>query len=111
MRKKGVIPVISPIAIDGDGQRWNINGDIAAAAIAKALCAPLYMVSDVPGIMKNGQVLSQLSVSEVEELLKDETISGGMIPKAQAALECLRSGVEEVVIINGLEENGLIKTH
>lgn len=108
LAEEGAIPVISPIAIDGDGQRWNINGDIAAAAIAKALCAPLYMVSDVPGILKNGQVLSQVSISEVEELLKDETISGGMIPKAQAALECLRSGVEEVVIINGLDENGLI---
>ncbi|MED4852336.1 acetylglutamate kinase [Caldifermentibacillus hisashii] len=102
-----LIPVISPVATDKHGGRWNVNADLAAAAIAKALQAPLCLVTNVPGILKNGKVLSNLSHLEVQQLLDDGTITGGMIPKVKAALDCLHEGIREVVILDGTEENAL----
>jgi len=103
------IPVISPLALDENGQRLNINADTAASAIAKALNAQLWMITNVPGVMKQDKVISQLTLDEVEQLIDEKIITGGMIPKVHAACECIESGVKEVVIINGLEENGLLK--
>ncbi len=109
---QGYIPVISPLGIDSDGQRYNINGDTAAAAIAKALQAKLCIVSDIPGIYvyENGDkmILDRLCKDMTEQMLEDETISGGMIPKVKAAIDCLMNGVSEVVIISGAKANSLI---
>lgn len=106
------IPVISPIGIDESGQRYNINADIAAAAVARALGAHLCMISDIPGIYKieDGQrhVYKSISKKQVEELIEQGTISGGMIPKVQAALDALKNGVPSTVILNGLEEGQLL---
>ncbi|MGE8203940.1 acetylglutamate kinase [Heyndrickxia sp. NPDC080065] len=107
--QKKLIPVISPIAIDESGQRWNINGDMAAAAIAKELQAPLCLITNVSGVMKDGKVLHSIQVPDAETMIKDQTITGGMIPKVQAALECLQAGVKEITILNGLEENAILK--
>lgn len=104
----GQIPVISPIGADNDGQRWNINGDLAAAAIAEALSADLYMITNVSGVLKQGEVIPHLNASEVTSMIEDGEIYGGMIPKVQAAIDCLQQGIEHVTILNGLEKDALI---
>ncbi|WML43049.1 acetylglutamate kinase [Neobacillus sp. PS3-40] len=108
----GYIPIISPVGIDEQGQRYNINGDVAASAIAKALEANLCFISDIPGILveKNGQKikLSKISRMKVEELIENQTIWGGMIPKVKAAIDGLAHNIPEVGIINGLKENSLL---
>lgn len=109
--KQGYVPVISPVGIDEKGQRYNINGDVAASAIAKSLEANLCFISDIPGIMveKDGvkTKLSKVTKSTVEELISNQTIWGGMIPKVKAAIDGLVHHIPEVGIINGLEENSL----
>lgn len=108
----GFIPVISPLGIDRHGQRYNINGDMAASAIAKALGASLSLISDIPGIytVQDGKkvILKQVTKLQIEEMIEQEIITDGMIPKVQSALDSLAHNVPEVVILNGLEENSLI---
>lgn len=108
----GFIPVISPIGIGADGQRYNINGDVAASAIAKALGANLCFISDIPGILveENGvkSKLNKVSKTAVEELIANQTIYGGMIPKVNAAIDGLVHNIPEVGIINGFERRSII---
>lgn len=99
------IPVVSPIAIDDQGQRWNINADLAAAAVAKSLKATLCLITNVSGVIKDDQVLNHLTPSEISSLIANAVITGGMIPKVNAAIECLEEGINDVVILNGFEEN------
>ncbi|WP_246943042.1 acetylglutamate kinase [Bacillus pinisoli] len=112
MMNKGFIPVISPIGMDESGQRYNINGDTAASAIAKALGAKLCMISDIPGIYTelNGEkmTLKQITKKKVEDMISSGMISGGMIPKVKAAIDGLLHGIPEVVILNGLEKDSLL---
>lgn len=111
--QQGYIPVISPIGIDEKGQRYNINGDIAASAVASSLGANLCLISDIPGIYieKNNQrhTLSTITKTEVEGMIDSGQIHGGMIPKVKAALDGLVHHVPEVSIINGLEDKSLIQ--
>jgi acetylglutamate kinase len=111
--EQGFIPVVSPLGIDEQGQRYNVNGDMAASAIAKALGAKLCLISDIPGIYieQNGQknVLQQATKGEIETLINDQVITGGMIPKVTSALDGLAHGIPEVAILNGLEENSLLQ--
>lgn len=110
--EEGLIPIISPIGIGVDGQRYNINGDIAASAIAKALKAKLCLISDIPGILveENGVKvkLDKVTKATVEELIDNKTIYGGMIPKVTAAIDGLVHNIPEVGIINGFEKNSLL---
>ena len=106
----GYIPVIAPIGIDEAGQRYNINADTAAGAVAAHLGADrLVVITDVPGIMKtvHGEkvVLPVVSIEEIEEMIADGEIYGGMIPKVRAAIQCMAGGVAEVVIAQGTEPN------
>lgn len=109
---QGYIPVISPIGIDANGQRYNINGDIAASAIAKALQANLCFISDIPGILveEDGakKKLDKVSKAIIEELIENKTIYGGMIPKVKAAIDGLVHNISEVAIINGFEKSSLL---
>ncbi|MCO7127341.1 acetylglutamate kinase [Sporolactobacillus shoreicorticis] len=109
---QGLIPVISPISMDDKGQHYNINADQAAAAIASALNGKLCFISDVPGILveKNGELtqLKQVSDLEIERLIERKKISGGMIPKAKAAVDSLKQNVQEVVIVNGMMPECLV---
>ncbi|PAV29790.1 acetylglutamate kinase [Virgibacillus profundi] len=102
----GGIPVISPIGMDASGQRYNINGDMAAAAIAESLKGKLIFISDVPGVIStfNGKktVLTKLTKQQIEEMIASGTIYGGMIPKVRSAINALDGGVQESVILNGL---------
>jgi acetylglutamate kinase len=109
----GYIPVISPIACDEDGQVYNTNADAAAARVASALRARrLVYLCDVPGLMRDindpESLISSLKAHEVAGLVKDGTISKGMIPKTDSAVKALRSGVHRVHFINGEQPHSLL---
>ena len=97
------IPVIAPIGVGEDGEAYNINADIAAAAVAKALKAEkLIYLTDTEGVKdKNGNLIKKLKDDQIEELIKNGTIKGGMIPKVRSAVEALKGGVKKVHIIDG----------
>lgn len=99
----GFIPVIAPIAVDRDGRPLNVNADTAAARIAEALgAAKLILMTDVAGVKtRDGTLLSSLGAAEAAAMIKDGTITGGMIPKVECALEAVTNGVEKVHIIDG----------
>ena len=109
-----LVPVVSPLGRHEDnGETHNINADLAAAALACALKpAKLVYLSDVPGLLREASDESSLIESvtgeEAEELIKDGTISGGMIPKITSALEALKSGVEKVHFIDGRTPHTLL---
>jgi len=105
----GITPVISPISLSNDGQTYNVNADEAATAIAAALGAEaLDFVSNVPGVLADGELVTRLSPDETETLIADGVISGGMIPKVRAALDALARGVPQVRIVDlaGLRGGG-----
>jgi acetylglutamate kinase len=110
----GYIPVIAPIGIDDAGQRYNINADTAAGAVASHLgVARMIVVTDVPGIMRtiDGKkvVLPSVTVNEIEEMIGSGEIYGGMIPKVRAAVQCIQGHVREVIIVKGDEPGVLTK--
>lgn len=111
--EKGAIPVISPIAAGESGIRLNINGDIAAGAVAEALGCKLVLISNIPGVMETvndkKMIHHRLTKEEVEAKIASGVIYGGMIPKVRSALASLKSGVKESVILNGLEPNDILK--
>ncbi|ARK31505.1 acetylglutamate kinase [Halalkalibacter krulwichiae] len=97
-----MIPVIAPIGLNEDGVHYNVNADSAAGAIAKALGAEqLVFVTDVDGILKDGQCLDRVTSNDIEEYIADGTIYGGMIPKVKAALSTFTGGIQSVMIMNG----------
>ncbi len=105
----GYLPVIAPIGIDASGQRYNINADTAAGAVASALDASaMVVVTDVPGIMREvggkKQVLPEVTFAEIEDMIASGEIYGGMIPKVRAAMSCLQGRVQEVRIVDGSAE-------
>ena len=97
------IPVIAPIGVDDEGNSYNINADSVAAAVAEALDAEKLMyLTDVRGVLdKDGELLQRIYTDEVEQLIADETITGGMIPKVTGCKEAVDNGVERVHIIDG----------
>jgi len=98
----GYLPVISPVSRNGSeelGAALNVNGDDAAAAIAIALgAAELLLVADVPGVLRDGEVIREISVGEARELVADGTARGGMQAKLHAALTAVDGGVPQVRI-------------
>jgi acetylglutamate kinase len=110
LSRSGFIPVVAPIAL-GDGDTMlNVNADDAAADLARGLsAAKLLYLSDVPGILDGqGKLLSELSDQQVRALIAEGVISGGMIPKAEAALRALEA-TERVHIVDGRESHVLIR--
>lgn len=101
--KSDVIPVIAPIGLGDDGETLNINADTVAGAIASSVSAErLLMLTDVEGILDaDGNLIEELTASEVGALIKDGTIQGGMIPKAETCLAAIDGGAEGAVIIDG----------
>lgn len=101
------IGVCAPLAATHAGNYLNVNGDVAAAAIARLLGAEkLYLVTDVPGVMVNSQVIDQLSLQKANQLFEAEVIKSGMKPKIKAAFDALKHGVKEVEITNQLQHPG-----
>ncbi len=106
----GYIPIIAPLALGPEGEALNVNADDAAADLARGLVATkLLYLSDVPGIVGvDGQLLSTLTDTQVGALIADGTISGGMIPKAEACLRALDT-VQRVHIVDGREAHVLVR--
>lgn len=107
---KGVVPVVAPISLGPDGN-YNVNADEAAGAIAAAVgAAQVVFVTNVPGVLVGGERAPRLSAAEVEALIADGTISGGMIPKVRSALSALGAGVAAARITNlaGLADGGTV---
>ena len=95
----GFVPVVSPVGETVEGEPLNLNADYAAAAIAGALnAASCVFLTDVAGVKKNGEVQPSLSQSEIEQLINEGVITGGMIPKVQCALRALEAGCARAVI-------------
>jgi acetylglutamate kinase len=97
------IPVVSPIGFGENNESYNINADVVAGKLATVLQAEkLMMLTNTPGVLdKNGTLLTDLSAREIDELFADGTISGGMLPKIEGALDAAKSGVNAVHIIDG----------
>ncbi len=107
------IPVISPLAVDDAGNVYNINADLAAAEIAQALKADkIIYLSDVDGVMQDPKKpetrISSLTLTQIDVLKKDGTISGGMLPKVNSAVECIRAGVKAVHFLDGRMPHALL---
>jgi acetylglutamate kinase len=99
----GITPVVSPVSRGEDGGALNVNADDAAAAIAGALESPeLLFVSNVPGVLREGERIAALPAERVEELITEGVVSGGMAPKLRAAVRSLGSGVS-AVRVGGVE--------
>jgi acetylglutamate kinase len=107
---KGIIPVIAPLGMGTNGETYNINGDTAAGCMAAALKAErLLLLTDVDGVRNaKGEVLTELTASQIREMIGDGTIAGGMIPKTQTALDALEGGVGAAVILDGRAPNACL---
>jgi len=106
----GFIPVIAPIGVGEDGHSYNINADLVAGRIAEVLGAEkLILLTNTTGLLdKQGKLLTGLSASEVDGLIEDGTIHGGMLPKIQCALSAVKSGVRASHIIDGRVEHAVL---
>lgn len=104
------IPVIAPIGVGEDGQSYNINADLVAGKLAEVLNAEkLIMLTNTAGLLdKGGKVLTGLSVNEVNQLIHDNIIHGGMLPKIRSALEAVNSGVKTAHIIDGRVQHAVL---
>jgi acetylglutamate kinase len=104
------IPVIAPIGVGEDGQSYNINADLVAAAIAEVMHAEkLILLTNAKGLLDaHGEVLTGLNAAKVDELIQAGTIHGGMLPKIRSALEAVARGVATVHIIDGRVEHAVL---
>ena len=108
--KSDMIPVIAPIGVGDDDETYNINADLVAGKLAEELNAEkLILLTDVVGLQdKKGNLLSGLDTAEVERLIEDGTIHGGMLPKISCALSAIENGVKSAHIIDGRVEHALM---
>lgn len=104
------IPVIAPIGVGDDGRSYNINADLVAGKIAEVLKAEkLILLTNTAGILdKQGNLLTGLSLKDIDDLIEDGTISGGMIPKTRCATDALKGGVTSVHIIDGRVDHAVL---
>ena len=108
--KKKVIPIISPLGLGKNNQTYNINGDTAAGAIAKSLKSRrLLLMTNVEGVLnKKKELIEEISSSEILEMIKNETITEGMIPKINTCLDAVNNGVAAVGIIDGRKKHSIL---
>jgi len=104
------IPVIAPIGVSPDGETLNINADVVAGKLAEVLRAEkLVLLTNTPGVLdKNGKLLTGLTPKQIDDLVVDGTLSGGMLPKIGSALDAARGGVRSVHIIDGRVQHALL---
>jgi ornithine carbamoyltransferase len=106
---QGIIPVIAPVAVSENGDVYNVNADLAASAIATSLQAEkLFFLSDTEGVLVEGELVPTLTNGRAQELIRSGVISGGMIPKVNAAFTALARGVHKVHLINGSTKHSLL---
>lgn len=110
LMKGDFIPVIAPIGVCSDGQSYNINADLVAGKMAIALNAEkLMLLTNTPGVLDNdGKLLTGLRAEQVQELIDNETIHGGMLPKIACAIDAVKSGVQTSQIIDGRVEHAVL---
>ncbi len=106
----GYIPVIAPIGTDEEGRTFNINGDTVAGSVASATRSDrLLLLTDVDGVRDlDGDVITELHPDDVERLIAEEVIAGGMIPKTQTACKAVEGGVRAVVILDGRQPHAVL---
>ncbi|WP_150046340.1 MULTISPECIES: acetylglutamate kinase [Methylomonas] len=104
------IPVIAPIGVGNDGHSYNINADLVAGKVAEVLRAEkLMLLTNIPGILdKDGKLLTGLRLTDIDNLIADGTIYGGMLPKTRCATDALKGGVNSVHIIDGRIEHSVL---
>jgi len=104
------IPVVAPLGLGENNQTYNINGDTAAGAIAKSLKSRrLLLMTNVEGVLnKKKELVSEISTSKILEMIKDGTITGGMIPKINTCLDSVNNGVRGVVIMDGRKPHSIL---
>ena len=105
-----LIPVISPLGLGKNNQSYNINGDNAAGAIAKSLKSRrLLLMTNVEGVLnKNSKLINEISSLEITDMIKDGTITEGMIPKINTCLDAINNGVNAVAIIDGRKKHSVL---
>ncbi|MBJ7537942.1 acetylglutamate kinase [Marinomonas transparens] len=103
LENSDLIPVIAPIGVDDEGHSYNINADLVAGKVAEAVGAEkLMLLTNISGVQdKSGKVLTGLSTAQVDALIADGTIYGGMLPKISCALSAVNAGVTSAIIIDG----------
>ena len=108
--KENIIPIISPLGLGTNNQSYNINGDTAAGAIAKSLKSRrLLLMTNVKGVLdKEKNLIEEISSSEILDMIKNETITEGMIPKINTCLDSINNGVTAVGIIDGREKHSIL---
>ena len=108
--KNKLIPIISPLGFGDNNQAYNINGDNAAGAIAKSLKSRrLLLMTNVEGVLdKNKKLIQEISSSEIIEMIKNGTITEGMIPKINTCLDAINNGVTAVAIIDGRKKHSVL---
>lgn len=106
----GYIPVVAPIGVGENGEAFNINADLVAGRLAQELNAEkLVLLTNIKGVLdKQGKLLTNLTLSNVDELIADGTLYGGMLPKIASALEAAKNGVKAVHILDGRVPNVLL---
>jgi len=110
LSEKGFIPIIAPVGTGTRGETYNINADLVASHIATALSAGrLILLTDVDGVMDaGGTLISSIDAATISRMVADGSISGGMIPKIEYALQAIKNGVEKVPIINGKRRHAIL---
>jgi acetylglutamate kinase len=110
LEMQGFVPVVAPIGYGEDGQAYNINADLVAGKLATVLNAEkLILMTNTAGILdKNEQLLTGVTPGDIDSLIEDGTVFGGMLPKITSALDAARSGVNSVHIIDGRVENAVL---
>jgi acetylglutamate kinase len=106
----GFIPVIAPIGVGKDGETYNINADVVAGKIAEILKAEkLVLLTNTPGVLDDaGKLITGITPKQIDDMVEDGTLSGGMLPKIGSALDAARNGVKSVHIIDGRVEHALL---
>tara|TARA_Y100000815_G_scaffold273582_1_gene305201 strand:- start:454 stop:1413 length:960 start_codon:yes stop_codon:yes gene_type:complete len=110
LAKDGIIPVVAPVALGADGDTYNINADTMAGAIAAACNASrFFLLTDVAGVLaKDGELQTDLDPAGIDALIRDGTISGGMIPKVETCVKAVEHGVDAAVILDGRIPHGML---
>lgn len=112
--ERGFFPVVSPVGTDGEGRSYNVNADAAAAALASALEAEkLVMVTNVEGVLRQGDagtdLISEMDPAEARELVREGTVSAGMVPKVRACLSALEGGVRSAHVVGTAAPHAVLR--